>query len=374
MKIIFIILTLFTVSITGQTQTYTYGPKNADLKASVWYNYNYSPLYEGTLEGSTNAQIDIGVEHLYKIHRAVYQWDLSNLNVPQGANLKEVIITYSYYNVIATRNLILSIHALDKALDDNPIDWDNLYLGMQYDAAFGTYIQQNSGPPNQILTYSSSDVFFDNDFAKWKIKIGEAIQNGKLVLGLRLIQPLENIDGNVDLLYRLPSGSIKLSLVYSIPQESITVRQKLSNGTEFGQIGHWETNQWQSYPSGHTFSFGLNNTEFLQSDINTSNNEKFNNWNDNVSTTFLNFNDYLVGNNVTQLISNFNPIDEINLNVSAENSSTQYDSVELKDPWLRDDNSDSKGIRNRGTNAIWHSYASPYNITTSGEHQGVFLG
>ncbi len=45
----------------------------------------------------------------------------------------------------------------------------------------------------------------------------------------------------------------------------------------------------------------------------------------------------------------------------------------IKDPWVRDDTSDPKGTRNRGAAAVWHSYSSPYQITTGGEHQGVFL-
>ncbi len=169
-------------------------------------------------------------------------------------------------------------------------------------------------------------------------------------------------------------GFPTLTITYTPPPQNVTVKQKLLNGAEFGQIGYWETNQWQNYPSGHTFPFGINNTEYLQSETTIYNNEKFNNWKDNISSSYINFNNYLVRKNANQLISSFDYVDQANIDFSSENMSNQYGSIKLKDPWFRDDNSDPKENRNRGINAIWHLYSSPLNVATSGDHQGVFLG
>ncbi|MGD8777562.1 MAG: T9SS type A sorting domain-containing protein [Ignavibacteria bacterium] len=47
--------------------------------------------------------------------------------------------------------------------------------------------------------------------------------------------------------------------------------------------------------------------------------------------------------------------------------------VEFKDPWYIDDNSDSKGARNRGINALYYSKSSPFTPSTSSDYKGVFL-
>jgi len=76
--------------------------------------------------------------------------------------------------------------------------------------------------------------------------------------------------------------------------QDIVVRQKLSNGTEFGQIGHRENNSWINYSTGDTLSFGINNTEYLQAETNINSNEKFNNWN--TTYSYLNFLSFTVEN------------------------------------------------------------------------------
>ncbi len=210
------------------------------------------------------------------------------------------------------------------------------------------------------------DTNTDMDTELLKSVVQNALPSDRLVL---VIVTQQGGDGVVK-----DIGFPTLTITYTPPQQNVTVKQKLSSGTEFGQIGYWETNQWQNYPSGHTFPFGINNTEYLQSETTIYNNEKFNNWEDNISSSYINFNNYLVRKNVNQLVSSFDHVDQVSINFSSENISNQYGSIKLKDPWFRDDNSDPKGNRNRGTNAIWHSYSSPLNVATSGAHQGVFLG
>ncbi len=276
------------------------------------------------------------------------QWNLPDNLIPDGSIINFVELKFFYQS---------NNHELDVYYDDIDITGATL-----------AYLNYNGIYANDICAFQSANNVWvinnSNDYPLFKTVVENGLVNNRVTFIIAKSSQI-NIPGEV--------SSPSLTITFTPPQQAVTVKQKLSDGTEFGQIGRWENNHWQNYNSGHTFQFGLNTTEYLQSDTNSYSNEKFNNWNDNVTTTFLNYNAYLVGNNVTQLISNFNPIDEINLSVSTENISTQYDSVELKDPWLRDDSSDAKGRRNRGTNAIWHSYASPYSVTTSGEHQGIFL-
>ena len=174
--------------------------------------------------------------------------------------------------------------------------------------------------------------------------------------------------------------SVVVSNVTAQPQNmQLTVKQFFEDGTtQTDSIARYENSHFVNYPSGYVFSDVNNQAPVtLRATLKTlydnqSILEKFHDWNDNQK--YVNHNDFNLTTANTTIKSNLTKTYNVNLNISAENATTQYGSVELKDPWLRDDNSDPKGTRNRGLNAIWHSYSSPYQITISGEHQGVFLG
>jgi len=155
MKKVICLLILLPLIIIGQTQQYSYGPYNADLKASVWENYSGTPIHDGSLT-ETNY---IGFEWNYKIWRNIYQWDLSNVVLPEGAKLNKVIITYKYHQkIVDTPNslglMIYDVYDALKLAGQN--NWSALYYGMTNNSVNGEYLGQNWGDEDSLLIYEGT--------------------------------------------------------------------------------------------------------------------------------------------------------------------------------------------------------------------------
>ncbi|MCK9282197.1 MAG: S8 family serine peptidase [Melioribacteraceae bacterium] len=168
----------------------------------------------------------------------------------------------------------------------------------------------------------------------------------------------------------------------SNPNNSITVFQKDVNGNSFGQIGVWASTYWNYFSSGTQFvKFSTMSFKALK-DFKPSSYEKFNVWNSNPSNnTYMNWDTFNNLSSVTDITAKFAISYTASiLNLLEGGSSLNGGSVEFKDPWLIDDNSQSTyGIRNRGTSALFKIRTSPFSAdyTTSynGDvYKGVFLG
>ncbi len=83
--------------------------------------------------------------------------------------------------------------------------------------------------------------------------------------------------------FSLELGYGRLNVETLLEPQIVTVMQENEVGVQFGMIDHWENSQWADEPSGHTYDFQVGNTEYFQAETTISQNEKFNNWNNNLS-------------------------------------------------------------------------------------------
>ncbi len=251
------LLMLLSAIIFGQTSIY--GPIAYNLKSQLWQNYDGNPLHDGWVNSDSDGLISLGHLVGYRAYRGVYQWDLSNFSLSENEVVIKVKLTYRYKIDEAPVNMGLVIYELGDALDDSPISFGDLFFGMQYNS--NTYIQeiaQSWENPNTVITYESSS----SDIENWRQAISNAIQNDKLVLGFQSWS--ENIADNVGRHYFIYSQDVQLTIEYGLPQQTVVVRQKRSNNSEFGMVDHWENSQWEDEPSGHPYSLPVGSTEYFQ--------------------------------------------------------------------------------------------------------------
>ncbi len=276
------------------------------------------------------------------------QWNIPNNIIPDGATIDFVELKFYYDS-----------NQLNYSLSHYNVDITNATLPFtDYGDIRSNEIYQSVADPSGWTT-SNSD-----EYPEMKNVVKNSLPNDRVTFIIEKVSEY-NVPGKVS----YPS----LKITFTPPQQTVTVKQKLSTGNEFGEIGHWENNSWQSYSSGNTFSFEVNSDEYFEAETDLYNSEKFNNWNDN--SYILNYLDFNVEEGLDFITALFKPTySGIQLKNNLENSNynASDDVITFKDPWLRD-LSDEKGTRNRGSNSVMNSYPSPFQITISGEHQGVFL-
>jgi Secretion system C-terminal sorting domain len=185
-------------------------------------------------------------------------------------------------------------------------------------------------------------------------------------------------EGTYDYYYSIPSNSVSLTVWFTPPQQSDTVNQVLSTGQSVGSVGHWETSSFQPYSAPHTFTFDVNSTQYLHADTNRAVNpfngnvEKYRDWNSDPDV--VNHKSFFIQAGTTSITSHLIKSNGATIQAQLIDGGNPGGLVTFKDPWLNDDTSDTKGHRNRGTNAIWHSHSSPFAITTgpTDPNRGVF--
>ncbi len=134
------------------------------------------------------------------------------------------------------------------------------------------------------------------------------------------------------------------------------------------KVFHWES-QWNGYDTPYQFSWSLGSNQILKADTNIYQNEKFKYW--------VNDSSYIIKHSFT-IDKNTNEIDAqfakaYSASIKASLTSGGIGSVSFSDPWLRDTVETTYGLRNRGTEAIFHSYDSTLTLSLDSDHQGVFL-
>ncbi len=148
---------------------------------------------------------------------------------------------------------------------------------------------------------------------------------------------------------------------------AVTVDQKSSSGNSIGNIYHWE-NAWQEYTPPYTFYWQNNSHQMIKADTNIFNDEKFKLFQDDF---YIVYHEFEITNG-DSIISHFKPVSSVC--VKAKNiSGLTGGQFQFKDPWLRDTVETTYGLRNRGTEAIFHSYDSTLTLSLDSDHQGVFL-
>lgn len=155
----------------------------------------------------------------------------------------------------------------------------------------------------------------------------------------------------------------------------------------FGFWNKWENNQWTPHPD-ETIVRPTQTSDWyikaLQDFKDPANNvfRKYNVWTVNgTNNFFVNHAKVPIGSTTSSVLAHFKQSYDVTVANKLENSFSvnQEGSFVFKNPWIVDDNSDSKGSRNRGDGTVVSLY--PYtinfstspNITSGSIHKGVFL-
>ena len=259
-KVMFFLLLSLSIKLFGQDyQTDFIQP---DYYMQLWENNDGTHGFESKTSSQTMV---IGTQYLHKYTRGAYQWDISDFNLPSNATISKVKIAYYYVYGNANGNMGLYFYELTHSLDDPNKNADSLFLSNS-----DNEVAQSWEPEQQTNIYESNSYDINN----WCAVIDRAKQSGKLVL--RFAAPGSESQG--DEYYFVYNSHIELAIEYTLPY--FVVKQKLSDGSEFGNINVWENNSWNSYQSSDTV-FGLIGNIALQSDTSVYQNEKFNNWDQN---------------------------------------------------------------------------------------------
>jgi len=147
-------------------------------------------------------------------------------------------------------------------------------------------------------------------------------------------------------------------------------------------IGHYETervpqNAFYNYTVPTTFFPNSGSPDILQATQQVVNSpaEKYKLWQE--SADIVNHRSFSGNNPPATATARLDYTYDANLVSQRVDGGSFGGSVDFRDPWYADDNSDPKGVRNRGTSAIFN--AVPYNpnltwsIGTSSAHKGVLL-
>ncbi len=152
------------------------------------------------------------------------------------------------------------------------------------------------------------------------------------------------------------------------------------NDNSFGFWNLWENNQWISYPD-KLFARPTTTIDYFlqaQQDYKFNTYRKYNVWSKNSGENYvINHAQIPVGSNTSSVLAHFkNTYNATVTNKLEGGFSLNQGSFFFKDPWFIDDNSDPKGLRNRGTNPLTPvsiDFKNTPNITTDSDHKGVFL-
>ncbi len=149
----------------------------------------------------------------------------------------------------------------------------------------------------------------------------------------------------------------------------------------FGIWHRWENNNWQSYPD-HLFIrptttenwFLKAKQDFKEPTVS----RKYQVWKTNSGINyFVNHAQVTISTNTSSVLAHFKQAYDATVKNNLEGCyPVNLNSFYFLDPWFIDDNSDSKGMRNRGTGTLTEvpiGFKTTPNITTNTSHMGIFL-
>ncbi|MCX6151184.1 MAG: trypsin-like peptidase domain-containing protein, partial [Ignavibacteriales bacterium] len=185
-----------------------------------------------------------------------------------------------------------------------------------------------------------------------------------------------------------PNGGTSLSnstFYNALGLVDITIDQYTASGSQMtgSTLNLWEGSSFIGYPIlSSLFNFNKNSVQIFKASQSLYNStEKFYNWGS--SSQIINHNTFTIDGSTNTIASYFGLVasGDLTINSFLPETNVYRGNVEFKDPWLYDyqDAGYGNNYRNRGTNGIFYSYATPLvlniNTTTSGgiHYNGIFL-
>ncbi|GMU96518.1 hypothetical protein [Ignavibacterium album] len=380
LSLVILVLTLFiSFSITAQQSYEPYYPdysielqrvgSNNPTGELFTYGGQWIPIYEvGKLANAPT----------YK--HAFYQWNISNNQVPSVAIIDSIVITFKaqYVNSQTTYFNYFNcwLNLSDPNLNKTTL-WN--YSDKTQNSPVGEGLI-NTPPYNydeQKHKFVSGSNFV-NSF------INSLQQNNRFTLGIAW-KPEHPSSGNS--YWRIEP--LKLKVYYRIPNQSVTLDQRLSDNSQVGKLRKWEGIEIGFTPPpyispGTPFDFPLLSTQTILGDQTVISNQKYHRWTRNqvIESDILNHHNFTIQPNDFNFTSRFEPTKtgitlKNNLEMSSINSN---DSIYFKDPWLIDypDPLYGNSLRNRGMDAPFKKRPSPFypdytTIYNGDVYKGVFL-
>lgn len=308
--------------------------------------------------------------------RAFYQWNINNSQVPSVAIIDSIALEFDA-QFVNNQTSTLNYFNCWLDLSDPNLNKNNLWNYSDKTQYTPIGEGQINTPPSNYVTHRHS-FFNGSNFVNSFISALQ--QNNRFTLGIAWKYE-DPSAGNI--YWRIKP--INLKVYFHIPNQSVTLDQRLSNNTQVGKLRKWEGSEIGFTPPpyinpGTPFEFPLLSTQTIQGDQAIYSGEKYNNWNGD-KTDVRNHKEFLITAQTNQLISKFEPTKlSITIKNSIESSSTSGGIIHFKDPWLIDypDPLYGNTLRNRGMDAPFKQRPSPFypDYTTSynGDvYKGVFL-
>lgn len=151
-----------------------------------------------------------------------------------------------------------------------------------------------------------------------------------------------------------------------------TLTQVDAADVAFGKVGRWQVNQFVDYAAPIEFIWPVSSNEILRASqsFKSGTTQKYNLWQG--YSSVVNHQTFTIATNQQPIKAQFQNANNATIRTELIEGGAGGN-VEFRDPWLIDDFSDTKGPKNRGTNASWNIKASPFSPNTSDpDYKGVF--
>ncbi len=144
----------------------------------------------------------------------------------------------------------------------------------------------------------------------------------------------------------------------------VAVDQVDESNQPFEKFGRWNQNAFTNYKAPFRFLFQTNANEIIRAkqDFKTGTTQKYNLWQG--YSSVVNHQTFTIATNQQPIKTQFKIANNATIRTELIDGGSGGN-IEFRDPWLIDDLSDTKGPRNRGTNAIWYTKTSPFSPNTS---------
>jgi hypothetical protein len=152
------------------------------------------------------------------------------------------------------------------------------------------------------------------------------------------------------------------------PPIEISIDQKNSSNTSFGEIEYWLETWQPPIAVPNQFEYKANSDIVLRADKNINENEKFNNWN---GSFYHNHYIFLIGEESVSYTAFHEQVVSVSLQAVNILGEPIAKNIDFKDPWLNDYSDSPYGLRNQGKSAPFLQYSTPYSITLDSPHFGV---